>query len=363
MALYERFYYNGSIRKMTVAFGTLFSGIFVSRRNSAGVELEREIVPITYSSKEKFFQRLEQDPDLMNKPAIKLPHLAFEITGYAYDSERKFSSKKKVFGVAPENAEQYNYYYTPIPYNITYELNLITKTQEEGLQIIEQILPMFTPDYVLTLKMTDINEYKQDIPISLTSVNCSDSYSGNIGDRRTINWTLTFMLRGYIIGPERNSKRVLSSNVTAVVGGVQTPIQPIQPSNPSLSGNANFGVVEGIDGSIFDLTTSANDGKTLMLDVPRAQDFEFIIEVANESGALVNLDGYNLYGRFRKNFSHPGVYPIEVSKGQDIGTIRCMIRATTTNTLENGLYIGEVSIENPQTTQVYRALECILKIG
>lgn len=363
MALYEKFYYNGTIRKLTVAFGSLFSNIFVSRRTSGGAEIEREIVPITYSNKEKFVQRLMGDPDSENKSAIKLPHLAFEITNYSYDPERKLSSKRKVAGTPSDEQSKFKFFYTPVPYNLEFSLYLVTKTQEEGLQIVEQILPFFTPDYVLTVKLSDIDEYKQDVPISLTSVSNEDSYEGDFDKRRTIIWTLQFRMKAYLLGPQRNSGKILHTVVKSYVGD-QVISQPSAPVvvDGALPTTNTFQIIEGIEGSVFDLTTQTNEGKSLVLDVPRGTDFSFVVEVANEVNVLIPLDGYNTFAKFRKSFSHPAVYSMTTQLGADIGTIICTIPASTTANLELGYYLFDVHIEN-QTTMAYnRVMEGFINL-
>ena len=358
MALYDKFFYNGIMRKLTIAFGSLFTNIYVTRKNESGF-LEQEIVPITFSPKEKFVQRIMSDPDLERKTAIKLPHLAFEIANYQYDPERKLSSKRKLYDVDKHNLEKYKYVYTPVPYNIFFDLSLVSKTQEEGLQIIEQILPFFTPDYVLTLKLLDMENYKQDIPISLLKVSCDDKYEGDIGEKRTIVWTLSFVMKAYLIGPERGAAKILHTKVFVYAGDMKKYIPAVSINDVSAATTTQFGVIQGIDGSIFDLTTSQHTGK---IDVPRGQTYSFTVEVMNEARALADLTGFNTFGRFRKNFSHPGVYPIATVLGQNIGTIDCTVDGVLTAGLDNGLYVGELSIENPQTLVVNRVVEFILNI-
>lgn len=363
MALYERFYYNGTIRKLTIAFGSLFSNIYVSRRTSSGTEIEREIVPITYSRKDKFVQRLIGDPDSENKAAIKLPHLAFEINNYQYDAERKLSSKRKLAGTSDTDQTKFKYFYTPVPYNLDFSLYLVTKTQEEGLQIVEQILPFFTPDYVLTVKLTDIDDYKQDIPISLTSVSQEDSYEGEFDKRRSVIWTLTFRMRAYVLGPQRNTGKILHTTVRSYVGD-QNISQASAPvvTNGSLPTSNTFQIIEGIEGSIFDLTSETNEGKTLVLDVTRGQDFSFIVEVANEANAMIPLDGYNAFAKFRKSFSHPAVYSMTTQLGADVGTIVCTIPGGLSQDLELGYYLFDVFIENQSTLVYNRVMEGFINL-
>ena len=148
-------------------------------------------IPITYAPKEKWLVRLEQDPDLENHTYITLPRMSFEIVGYNYDSTRKVPKMNKIVCHSETGAKAT---FSPVPYELTMQLYIGTKTQEDGLQIIEQILPNFGPEYTLTINAIPAMNIKQDVPITLNSINMDDEYDGNF-DRRMVIHTLTFSVK------------------------------------------------------------------------------------------------------------------------------------------------------------------------
>lgn len=193
-------FYHGTIRKVIVAFGRLFSDIKVPRFNNDGV-LEQTInVPIAYAPKEKWLVRVEQDPSLNNTAYTTLPRISFEIIGYQYDAARKVPKMNKITCVDPSGNTRKEVF-APVPYNIDIQLNIITKTTEDGLAIIEQILPTFSPEYTLSIKSVNSLDLVDDIPIILNSVSVQDDYDGEFEIRRFIIHTLTFTVKTNLFGP------------------------------------------------------------------------------------------------------------------------------------------------------------------
>ena len=82
--------------------------------------------------------------------------------------------------------------YMPVPYNIGFQLNIMTKLQDDALQIVEQILPNFQPSFNLTVDLVDSIGEKRDIPIVLDSVSFTDDYEGDFSTRRNLIYTLNF---------------------------------------------------------------------------------------------------------------------------------------------------------------------------
>jgi len=148
-----RYFYNESLRRMTIAFGQIFNNIQIKRKDSNNTVIQTIRVPLAYAPKEKFLTRLDQQPDLNEREmAITLPRMSFEISGIQYDGARKLTRVQKYKTVKTGiDGKVLNYNYTPVPYNISYTLNVFTATAEGGLQIIEQILPFFQPDYTVTV--------------------------------------------------------------------------------------------------------------------------------------------------------------------------------------------------------------------
>ena len=198
--------YHEIFRKTIVAFGTLFNNIELRRQD------EVMKVPLAYGPKDKFLARLDQVPDPTNKRVqITLPRIGFEITGVNYDSARKVSPTQKI-KVASTSTKNKNVF-MPVPYNIGFELAIISKNQEDGLQILEQILPVFQPHYNLAVKLLPEMSEIRDIPIVLNNIDYEDSYEGDFATRRAIIYTLTFTAKTYLYGPVTEPKVIKKANV------------------------------------------------------------------------------------------------------------------------------------------------------
>ena len=194
-------FYHGLIRKTIVAFGSLFSDIYIDRKQGdsvTGETIQRLQIPLAYAPKEKWIVRLDSDPNLEQHTYTTLPRMSFEILGYSYDSQRKLNRMQQI--KCGSGVDSMTYMYTPVPYNIEISLYVLTKTQEDGLQIIEQILPTFTPEYTLAINAVPDMNVKQDIPVILNSVSVSDEYDGDFQTRRFVTHTLNFTLKTSLFG-------------------------------------------------------------------------------------------------------------------------------------------------------------------
>ena len=202
-------FYNEGLRKLTIAFGQLFNNIVLQNTSSTGAVTKRIRVPLAYAPKEKFLVRLEQQANLQEDRAVSitLPRLGFEITGLSYDSSRKLNKMNKTIRVkSNEEGKKTNFNYTPVPYNINFSLYSFTATAENGLQIVEQILPFFQPEYTVTMNVVPEMQLVRDIPIILNSVNYEDTYNGEFTQRRAVIYTLQFTAKTYLYGPMSNQK-------------------------------------------------------------------------------------------------------------------------------------------------------------
>ena len=201
-------FYNEGIRRLTIAFGQLFNNVIVQNKSSTGAVTKRYRVPLAYAPKEKFLVRLDEQSNLDNRQfAQKLPRMGFEMTGLSYDSARKINKMQKFRQVKTgEDGKVLNFNYTPVPYNVNYTLNIFTATAENGLIIVEQILPFFQPDFTVTINMVPDLGIKRDVPIILNDVNYEDSYDGTFTTRRAVIYTLNFTAKTYLFGPMSNQK-------------------------------------------------------------------------------------------------------------------------------------------------------------
>lgn len=221
MAIYNNWFYHGSIKKYKKLFSALFSGLDVVRLNPSEEEIDRVRVPISYANKQKWIQRLIEDPKLERQPAITFPRMAFELIGYQYDPSRKLSGKRKLCLVS-EDANATPTISTPIPYNLQFALYLTAKHEEDLDQLLEQILPWFAPDYTFRIKGVTNPEFAFDVPISIDSIQTSDNYDGAFEDRRTIIWTITFTMKALIFGPVRGTDSPLIKHIDLEFRNLET---------------------------------------------------------------------------------------------------------------------------------------------
>jgi len=214
-------YYNRTIRKVVTAFGTLFNDIYLIRYNKAGTSAyERLRVPLSYGSKERYLTRITSDPTLTKSVAVVLPRISFEMTGMSYDSSRKQNSLIRNFSQSTTGLKtQFN----PVPYDFSFSLSIYVRNTEDGTQILEQILPFFTPDFTVTVDFIHEMGKKFDVPIILNSVNTTTDYEGDMMTTRMITWDLEFTVKGYIWPPVKSPTGGLigaSYANTAAPGGV-----------------------------------------------------------------------------------------------------------------------------------------------
>jgi len=176
-------FYHEHLRRYIVVFGTMFNNIVVSRKTSAGVVDKRIKVPISYSPRDKLLARIETDPNLRKPDAVSLPRMGFEVTSMTYAGERKLSTIQRYSVKSTSDPAKKNLVYAPVPYDINFQLSIMVKSAEDGTQILEQILPFFTPEWTNSVQLIDDLELKMDIPLVLVSVSSDDTYDGDFETR------------------------------------------------------------------------------------------------------------------------------------------------------------------------------------
>ena len=199
-------FYHETIRKVIVAFGTLFNDISLVRKDNNGTITQSMKVPLAYGPREKFLVRLREDADLTKQVAITLPRIGFEIKNLSYDPIRKLSRVQRFKKVKGTNTKQLDTQYMPVPYNLDLELYVMARQSDDALQVVEQILPYFQPDYTLTINDGPDLGIKRDVPIILNSVGYEDDYEGDFTSRRSIIYTLAYTAKFYLYGPVTSSK-------------------------------------------------------------------------------------------------------------------------------------------------------------
>ena len=199
-------FYHETIRRVVVSFGTIFNDIHLVRKDNDGNVTQTMKVPLAYGPRQKFLVRLNDDPDLGKQVAVTLPRIGFEITGLSYDPARKLNRVQQFKKVKGTTTKQLDSQYMPVPYNIDFGLYVLSKQSDDALQIVEQILPYFQPDYTVTMNdMPDMGN-KKAIPIVLTNVRYEDDYQGQLTPRRSNIYSLDFTAKFYLYGPVTSAK-------------------------------------------------------------------------------------------------------------------------------------------------------------
>ena len=261
-------FYHETMRKVVVAFGTIFNNINIVRTNSSGVVTQSMKVPLAYGPKNKFLTRLREDPNLNKKVSLTLPRIGFEISGISYDSSRKLNSIQKLKKVnSSTDGKTVSSQFMPVPYNMDFSLFVMAKSSDDALQIVEQILPFFQPDYTITLNDNTSMGTTRDVPIILNGVSYEDSYDGDFTERRVLMYTLTFTSKFYLYGPVTDQKVIKSVQVDQYTDmPVNAPKREqrytVAPTPASADADDNFGFNEEIsffqDAKNFDEETGTD---------------------------------------------------------------------------------------------------------
>ena len=206
-------FYHESIRKVIIAFGTTFNNIQLVRKDNAGNIKQSMKVPLAYGPRQKWLVRLDENVDLSKTVAITLPRIGFEIQNLSYDPNRKLNRVQKFKKVKGTNDDRLDSQYMPVPYNLNLQLYVMAKESDDSLQIVEQILPYFQPDYTLTINdMADMG-IKRDVPIILNSISYEDNYQGDFETRRALIYTLDFTAKFYLYGPVTSQSVIKTAQV------------------------------------------------------------------------------------------------------------------------------------------------------
>jgi hypothetical protein len=206
----NNFFSHRTIRKVVVAFGTLFNDLVVTRTTQAGVQKEHFKVPLSYGPKEKYLTLITSDPTLTKSIATVVPRISFSLDGMSYDPTRKQMTTIRNFSANTSTALKTQF--APIPYNYEFSLSIYVRNTEDGTQILEQILPFFTPDFNVTVDFIPGMDQKYDLPIILNSVTSSVDYEGDMSTTRLILWDLSFTVKGFIWPPIKSGEVIRQAN-------------------------------------------------------------------------------------------------------------------------------------------------------
>lgn len=234
MALYNEYFYHKTIFKSVATFGTLFNDITVKRKTSDGNVVKELKVPLSYGPRGKFLAKIQETG---KNVAITLPRISFEMSGFSYDSQRKLNSLGVRYNKTETGSEKSMY--NPVPYNIGFSLNVYVEHFDEGLQIIEQIVPFFSPYLNIPSKLVyDDMGIVDDVPVLLNDVSLEESYEGQFEDKRVIMWTLSFTLKTNIFKPVKESDliRQVETNIISTPTGDSGEVTPQEIQQAQESG-------------------------------------------------------------------------------------------------------------------------------
>jgi len=219
------YFYHEILRRTIVSFGSLFNNITIKHTNDSDQTVSSLKVPLAYGPTQKFLARLEQVADL-NKPVqMSLPRMSFEFNGLTYDTSRKVTTSQTFLSSSASDSTKARKAYMPVPYNMSFELSIMTKLNDDMLQIIEQIIPYFQPAYTMTVDLVDAIGEKRDIPVVLEGISMQDDYEGDFSTRRALIYTLRFTAKTYLFGPITDPSRDIIKKVSvSYIGGEQSPL-------------------------------------------------------------------------------------------------------------------------------------------
>jgi len=251
--MFGQWFYHKRVRTAVSVFGSLFNNLYVLRHNSAGETMSQVKVPLSYAPKRNFISRLEsmnKGEDTERRVAMKLPRMSFEITSMNYDPTRQLPKVNNISKTSNAITKRQKIY-TATPYIISFQLNVYAKSQDDALQIVEQILPYFAPQYTATIKpFSDIPSLTEDVPISLTGTAFQDDFEGAIEQRRTIIYTLDFEMKISLYGPEGTGDiiRDVRNNFFMQTEGlndsdVYLNTVKVVPSPNSVSADSDYGFI------------------------------------------------------------------------------------------------------------------------
>tara|TARA_B100000085_G_scaffold105203_1_gene95797 strand:- start:1291 stop:2292 length:1002 start_codon:yes stop_codon:yes gene_type:complete len=217
------YFYNEILRRTIISFGTLFNNISIKHTDSSDDVVSVVKVPLAYGPTQKFLARINQSPDL-NKPfAITLPRMSFEFIGLTYDPSRKVTTTQQFKVKDPNDGTETKKSYMPVPYNMQFELSIMSKLNDDALQIVEQILPYFQPAYNLTVELVETIKEKRDIPVVLENITMQDDYEGDFSQRRVLLYTLRFTAKTYLFGPTSTAtKDIIKKATVSYLTGTDT---------------------------------------------------------------------------------------------------------------------------------------------
>jgi len=280
------YFYNEILRRTIISFGTLFNNISIQQEYSV------VNVPLSYGPTQKFLARIEQSPDLNKPTAITLPRMSFEFTGLTYDASRKVTTTQQFVVKDPSDNTETKKAFMPVPYNMQFELSVMTKLNDDALQIVEQILPYFQPAYNLTVELVSTIQEKKDIPVVLENITMEDDYEGDFTKRRVLLYTFRFTAKTYLFGPVSSAtKDIIKKATVNYLTGTDT-----SNTERALSYSVEPRAIKNYTG---DAATNLSDdvtkiAKTINVDSASGLNTKTYVDLNGETIYIKSIDGTKL---------------------------------------------------------------------
>ena len=313
------YFYNEILRRTIIGFGTLFNSISIKHTGGDDDSVVR--VPLAYGPTQKFLARLTQSPDLSKATSLSLPRMSFEFTGLTYDPGRKVTTTQKIIIQNPDSdTPDEKKAYMPVPYNLAFELAIMTKLNDDALQIVEQILPYFQPSYNLTVNLVGSINEKRDIPIVLENITMQDDYEGDFESRRVLMYTLRFTAKTYLFGPVTEaSKDIITKSTVNYLTGTDT-----SNSTRNLTYSVVPRAIQNYDGTV--LTNLAQD-ITATQTTFEVEDGSSVTASSGSTSVYIDVGGEELYVKAVDGNK------LTVKRGQDKTTKVPHIRGTSVKSI------------------------------
>lgn len=291
------YFYHEILRRTVISFGSLFNEISIKHTNNSGENVSVIKVPLAYGPIQKFLARLNQSPNLSKQVQITLPRMSFEFTGLTYDPSRKATTTQYFTSKSAEDGTETKKAYLPVPYNMQFELNIMSKLNDDALQIVEQILPYFQPAYTMTVDLVETINEKRDIPVILESITMQDDYEGDFTSRRVLIYTLRFAAKTYIFGPVTSaSKDIIKKASIGYIAGdlTSSPTREIVYSaEPRAIQNYTGIVITNLarDISNTDTLIAVNDASSILVNTYLDLEGEEIYVTSKEGNIITAVRG------------------------------------------------------------------------
>lgn len=257
-------YYFGLTRKFVTVFGTLFNDITITRPYTEDSidKIKSVKVPLTYASLDKLLARVESDPDLDRQAAAISPAMSFEVGSPVFDPERNLQSTMQRRYMS-QNGPQSQF--VGVPYNLDFKLYIYANQEEDGLRVLENIIPYFTPSLSVTIKLVPEMNYSIDVPITLNSIEFENRSFGSMIERRALIWTLNFVMKTTFVGPITSDRKVIRVVYNNIYDIDNRQLMETVRTQPGLTANG-------------EATSNINETIDYM-DIEATDDFGFIHQI------------------------------------------------------------------------------------